>query len=163
MTSACATCGKSHEGELFELAYLRPDAVVAMDSVARSAHVRESNDICVIDDERFFVRATLPLNVHESAEDYRIGVWVELPKASFERVRELWSAPDQASEPPFAAALANDVRHHPGSLGHAVLLQLTGPTTRPAVSFPDPVHPLAIEQRDGVSLHRASEYTFGSL
>ena len=160
MKSVCDTCGLDHDGELFELAYLRPDAVVAMDDESRAARVRESNDICIIDDSRFFLRGTLPLPVHGRDDVYMLGVWVEVSATSFARIHELWRDPAQADEPPFEATLANDVRNHPGSLGDAAALQLTGPKTRPSVFVVDPAHPLAIEQREGISFHRASGYTY---
>jgi hypothetical protein len=163
MSKVCDQCGKLHDGELFELGYLRPDAVVAMDPEDRAARVRESNDLCAIGEDRYFVRATLPLSIPEIGDDYRIGVWVELPQASYERVRELWTDEDQASEPPFAAILANEVRHHPGSQGQGVTLHLTGPKTRPSVFVVDESHPLAVEQRAGITLHRATEYTYGAV
>ncbi|UPG93315.1 DUF2199 domain-containing protein [Luteibacter aegosomatissinici] len=151
----------AHDSELFELAYHRPDAVVAMDDDERAQRVRESNDICRIDNARFFLRGILPLPVHDRADGYMLGVWVEVSEGSFSRIHKLWTDPDQADEPAFDATLANEVRHHPGSLGLAVTLQLTGPTTRPSVFLVDDGHPLAVEQREGISFHRATEYTYG--
>jgi hypothetical protein len=160
MATVCDACGLDHDGELFELGYFRPDVIVGMDAEARAARARESNDICRLDESRFFLRGVLPLPIHGRDDGYMLGVWVEVSAASFARIHALWTDADQANEPAFAATLANDVRHHPGSLGQAVTVRLTGPTTRPSVFVVDPAHPLAIEQRDGVSFHRASEYTY---
>lgn len=160
MATVCETCGLAHDGELFELAYLRPDAVVAMTDDERAQRVRESNDICRIDKSRFFLRGTLPLPVHDRPDGYMLGVWVEVSEASFARIYALWNDADQAFEPPFEATLANEVRHHPGSIGQPVALQLTGPKTRPSVFLVDQGYPLAVEQREGISFHRATEYTY---
>jgi hypothetical protein len=41
-----------------------------------------------------------------------------------------------------------------------VTLPLIGPKARPSVFVVDPGHPLAVEQREGISFHRATEYTY---
>lgn len=161
MTIACAVCGTEHDEEALELGYRRPDAVLAIDADARERDVFENDDICVIDARRFFLRATLPLPVDGRSGNYQIGVWVEVDSPTFDRVGKLWTDPGQAAEPPMSATLANEVRHHPDSLGQALLLQLTGPKTRPQVFVRNAAYSLGAEQRSGISAHRASEYSVG--
>jgi hypothetical protein len=161
MTTTCAVCGSEHDEEALELGYRRPDAVIDLDAEARAAGVFENDDLCVIDASRFFIRATLPLPVNGRGENYQIGVWVEVASPDFDRIGKLWTDPGQASEPPMSATLANEVRLHPDSLGQALLLQLTGPKTRPQVFIRDAGYSLGAEQRHGISAHRASEYSVG--
>jgi hypothetical protein len=161
MTIACAVCGTEHDEEALELGYRRPDAVIDLDAATRAAGVFENDDLCVIDAKRFFVRATLPLPVNGRGGNYQIGVWVEVASSDFDRIGKLWTDPGQAAEPPMSATLANEVRLHPDSLGQALLLQLTGPKTRPQVFVRDATYSLGAEQRHGISAHRASEYSVG--
>lgn len=161
MTAICAVCGSGHDEETLELSYRRPDAVIAMGSHQRMMDVFENDDVCVIDDARYFLRATLPMPVNGRHEGYQIGVWVEVPHDVFQRVGDLWTDPGQAAEPPVTVTLANEIRHHPDSLGVPVLLQLTGPKTRPQVFVVDATYPLGIEQRRGITPHRAGEYSVG--
>lgn len=161
MTTTCAVCGSEHDPEALELGYRRPDAVLELDEATRAASVFENDDLCVIDARRFFVRSTLPLPLTGSNDRYQIGVWVEVSPADFDRIGKLWTDPAQAVEPPMSATLANEVRHHPHSLGQALLLQLMGPTTRPQVFVLDPTFSLGSEQRHGITSHRASEYSAG--
>lgn len=155
----CNECGKEHPHEDIELAFLRPDPIAALSAEIRAVEAQESNDLCIIKAERFFVRATLPLPVHQRDEPYSIGVWVELKQLDFERVYELWDSPDQSSEPPFSVSLANAVPTFGDTNGLLAELQLTGPTTRPEVYLTPSDHLLAGEQTTGISVHRAHEYS----
>ncbi|CAI8715121.1 MULTISPECIES: DUF2199 domain-containing protein [Pseudomonas] len=155
----CSQCGKDHADDLGELAFRRPDALFALSAEEREHKVRESNDWCVIAGERFFLRALLPLAVAQMNDSYCIGIWVELQPSDFERVCELWRDEGQAGEPPFAVRLANSIANLPETLGLEGLLQLSGPTSRPSVTLSASSHPLAVEQANGISLHRAHEYS----
>ena len=161
MTATCAVCGTRHDEELLELSYKRPDPVVELSQEERMLDVFENDDVCVVNDDRYFLRVTLPIPVNGRTEGYQIGVWVEVSRDEFQRVGDLWSEPGQAAEPPMKATLANEIRHHAGSFGLPVLLQLTGPKTRPQVFVVDATHPLGVEQRRGITPHRASEYSVG--
>jgi hypothetical protein len=157
--AVCQKCGAVHDLDDMELTFFRPDAVVELSEDERKCNAHESDDLCVIGNDRFFVRATLPLPVSEKDIPYRIGVWVETSEASFKRICELWSDELQANEPSFGVAIANRIPTVPDTLGLAATLQLTGPKTRPEVFVAEPAHPLADQQRDGISAHRAYEYT----
>jgi hypothetical protein len=155
----CSHCGKVHARDELELSFLRPDAIAALPEAQRKSEVKESNDLCTIKGERFFVRAVLALPVREWKDPYRIGIWVEVERAAFERVRELWGDPTQDKEPPFQAKLANDIPSFSSTDGLSVRLQLTSPKTRPEVLVPESEHPLHREQCLGITAHRASEYS----
>jgi hypothetical protein len=60
-----------------------------------------------------------------------------------------------------SATLASEIRSHEGSLGERVLMQLTGPNTRPQVFIVNSGLPLGHEQRAGITTHRASSYSAG--
>lgn len=155
----CQQCGEIHALESLELTFFRPDAVIELSGDERSRDVRESNDLCVMRNDRHFVRATLPLPVHGDDNPYRLGVWVETSEATFRRIRELWLDDNQAHEPPFDVTLANSIPTVPETRGLTALLRLTGPKTRPEVFIAASTHPMADQQRGGISRHRAFEYT----
>jgi hypothetical protein len=156
----CSTCGKIHLRDELELSFRRPDAVVALPEAQRKSGVKESDDLCAIGSERFFVRAVLPLPVREWEHPYRIGIWVEVERAAFDRVLELWDDSAQHEEPPFRAKLANDIPSLQSTRGLPVRLQLTTPKTRAVVLVPECDHGLHREQSLGITAHRASEYSY---
>ena len=157
--SVCASCGKAHELSDLELTFFRPDSIVAMPKDQREMDVKETDDLCSIRMERFFVRAVLPLPVEEWASDYAIGLWVEVSETSFFRIVETWRNEDQDQEPAMEARLANRIPHLPDTLDLPVRLRLTGPRTRPTIDVQESEHPLHREQCIGITPHRASQYT----
>lgn len=155
----CEQCGIDHPVDELELSFKRPDIIAGLTTDARSSRVQENNDLAVLDGQRFFVRAVLPLAVLERARPYNLGVWVEVDQRSFERIYAIWDEVDQSNEPPFHAHLANEVPLLPQTNGLAAELQLTSASTRPSVRLAFAAHPLAIEQFHGITLHRAHEYS----
>lgn len=155
----CAGCGQDHPLEEIELTFRRPDAVASLSRKEREETVRENDDLCVLGDNRFFIRALLSLPVEGRDQAYNIGIWVEADQADFERVYELWFDPDQASEPPCGVKIANSIPSLSSTLGLAGTLQLTGPETRPIVLVQQSKHPLYSEQLNGITAHRAHEYS----
>jgi hypothetical protein len=155
----CAQCGKEHPRSMLERSFKRPDVVHAMPKDERKANVHETDDQCRIKNERFFVRGVIPLTVAGRDRAYAIGAWVEIDETVYRRIAELWDDPNQATEPPFPATIANSIRSLPETLGLPVSLKLTGPTTRPHILVPPCKHPLHREQCAGITEHRAHEYS----
>ncbi|WP_260117361.1 DUF2199 domain-containing protein [Pseudoduganella rivuli] len=155
----CSKCGEEHLLEEMELTFRRPDDAAKLSPEERSRLLQENNDLCVIEGKRFFIRGLLPLSVESREHPYCIGLWVEVPQSSFERIYDLWDSDEQLNEPPFEARLANEIPTSNGSLGLEAELRLTGPTTRPDVFLKSSTHPLYAEQARGIDEHRASEYT----
>ncbi|MCA9402671.1 MAG: DUF2199 domain-containing protein [Candidatus Omnitrophica bacterium] len=154
----CSVCGEFHPQAEMELAFRRPDLVCELPVAEREADCLESDDICILRKEHYFIRAVLPMPVADRKEPYRIGLWVEVDKVDFQRVHALWDDPAQADEPPFAVRIANHIPQLPQTLGLSASLQLTGRTTRPEISIGDPAHPLYTEQQDGIDMGRIDEY-----
>lgn len=160
----CSICGSEHPIEVIEPAFGRPDAYVTLTNEERASYAQADDDLCRIDDptggpSRWFVRAVLPVALTESDEATHWGLWTEVDEAVFQRILELWNKPDQISEPPLPAVLANHIPTYPETIGLPCALQLTGPTTRAEIVLPDDVeHPLVAEYQTGVTAHRAIEW-----
>lgn len=142
-----------------ELSFKRPDYIVALTSEEREVRCKESDDVCVVKWERYFVRGVIPLPVEGHDQPYGIGAWVEISESDFRRTMALWSSDDQSSEPPFDGVLANSIPNHSATIGLAVTVALTGPSTRPDIIVADAAHALYEEQQVGITRHRAYEYT----
>jgi hypothetical protein len=155
----CSQCGELHSRSELELTFKRPDAIVALSDERRKVDAKETEDLCAIWPDRFFIRGVLPLQVSGRHDPYRIGIWVEVEHCAFDRVRELWDSADQDQEPAFFANIANAIPSLPATFGLPVMLKLTGPTSRPDVLIPESTHPLHREQCAGISVHRAHEYS----
>ena len=155
----CSCCGKLVPAADIELAFRRPDVVAALTETERSDRCDDDDDLCVLDGEKFFVRGTIPLRVHAQADTYAIGAWAEVTRNDFQNILALWSDENQALTPAFSGSLANGIPATSNSLGCALEIRLAGPATRPHFFVTEETCTIFEEQKHGIPLHRASEYT----
>jgi hypothetical protein len=69
----------------------------------------------------------------------------------------LWDAEIRASEPPMFGWLCNDLGVYPTTFGLKTLVHLRDAGQRPLIELEPTDHPLAVEQREGISLQRVEE------
>jgi hypothetical protein len=149
----CSSCHQRHDG--LPLGYAtRAPAYWSADlenGVLGDEH-------CVIDGELFFVRARLIIPVVDSDQEFEWGVWVSLGEESFARFTELATDPERVNEPPYFGRLATELpSYQPETLKLKVLLH-SGPVgVRPVVELEPTDHPLAVEQRTGITFARVQE------
>jgi hypothetical protein len=145
----CATCGSVHEGvPSFGWGY--PVQYLAVPEAERSARVRLSDDVCLIDDEWFFVRGCLEIPVQGHAEPLTYGVWLSLSRASFSAYSGMVENVDRASDARFFGWLCTAIPGYPDTQLLKTTVHVRGWPARPLVELEPTDHPLAIEQRQGV-------------
>jgi hypothetical protein len=160
----CQSCGGEHDLMDLEPSFHRPEQVVTLSADVRASRVTEDDDLCRIapaaaESYRYFVRCVLPVQLLDIGRSFNWGLWAEVEQPAFRRVVDLWQDPQQAAEPPMKAILASQVPCSPDTMGLPALLRLTGPATRPALSFDRAVsHPFVAECASGVLSHRLAEW-----
>jgi hypothetical protein len=133
-----------------------PFAAEQIPAAERDARLELGSDQCVIDDERFFLRARLQLPVTGAEETFAWGVWVEVSEAQFDRASELWEQPSTEAEPAMEGILATQLPCYTDTLGLQVQLQHQAAGTVPLVVVAGE-HPLVREQQQGITLERVKE------
>jgi hypothetical protein len=152
----CATCGDQHGGLVFALGADAPAYWTA--EMPRDGNDLLGGENCVIGGEFFFVRATLDIHVHDAGEHFRWIVWVSLSEKNYERTEELWTTEGRENEPPYFGWLASELPGYASStLGLKTNVHTQPVGIRPVVELEPTDHPLAIEERDGITLARVSE------
>jgi hypothetical protein len=146
--------------------FRRPDAISALTSDEKRGRVLESNDRCALRGEggahRYFVRGVLPVRLLDGSGTAAWGLWAEVSETDATVIHDQWDAPDQSATPLMTARLANRVPGYPDTVGLPVSLQLTGPKSRPTLSFSrDSIHPFARECMAGVSARRVLAWLAG--
>lgn len=152
----CTYCGQRHDGLPF--AYSAPAPGPWHDGLHGSPGTVLGDEQCVINAESFFVRARLVLPVVDDEREFEWGVWISLSKHNFARMAELWTEPRRLAEPPYFGWLATDLPiYEPDTLNLKTNVH-TGPVgTRPTVELEPTDHPLAMEQRTGISRGRVQD------
>jgi hypothetical protein len=96
--------------------------------------------------------------VLDADEDFDWGVWVSLSRDNFRRAYELWDAPERAAEPPYFGWLSTELpAYGPSTVNLKTNLQTRPPGERPLVELEPTGHPLAVEQRTGITVARVRE------
>jgi hypothetical protein len=153
----CRCCGKQFNTLPLSFAPLAPDPWFAIPEAERDKRTVLGSDQCIIDDQEFYLRGCLDISIINHDESFSWGVWVSLSEASFARVGELWEVDVRANEPPFFGWLCTELSVYPPTRGLKTNVRLRNSGQRPFIELEPTAHPLAVEQRNGISLERVEE------
>jgi hypothetical protein len=161
MTFRCSTCDEVHEG-LFDIACSGPeqwgggDEQAANGAAADATHIL-SEDFCIIEGRDFFVRAVLPIPIIGTDQTMAYGVWSTLSKKNFDHYMETFDDGEQGELGPWFGWLSNRLNGYPDTLNLKCQVHPENDRQRPWLELESTDHPLAIEQRDGITIDRLLE------
>ncbi|ALV50105.1 DUF2199 domain-containing protein [Streptomyces althioticus] len=116
-----------------------------------------STDQCVVRGLHYFVKGLIEIPVIDSDEVFSWGVWVSLSRENFSRASDLWDRPGREAEKPYFGWLTTDLPVYPTTLNLKTLVHTRPVGERPFIELEPTDHPLAVEQRTGISLERVRE------
>ncbi len=152
MTFRCATCSEEHDG-LPDLGLEAPDPYLEVPEEERAARTVLTADRCTVrgdDGEHFFIRGVIVIPVLGEAEPFGIGAWVSQSPANFERY-----ARDAEMEPTFGWLVSRLPHYEETTFLLKTRVHFRAGGLRPTIELEPTDHPLAIEQRTGITLARA--------
>ncbi len=115
------------------------------------------SDDCQIDDNYFF-RGLIQVPVLGVEQPFEWGVWVSQSEESFTRAILSWETPGREHDPPTFGWLSTELTlYEPSTLNLATMLHRRPVGLRPLVVLEPTDHPLAVDQRDGITLERVRE------
>jgi hypothetical protein len=150
----CPVCGEHHAPLPLSFSAKAPAAVSAIALAERDSRVQITADQCVIDQRRYFLRGRILVPLHEVPEPFIWGVWAEIGAADFYRAHQQWTVAGRETEPAFPGELATEIPFYAGTLRLRLEVQTQPVGQRPQITLADALHPLAAEQREGMSLDR---------
>ena len=158
----CTTCGDFHEELPFAYGPDVPDSWAALPEEERSRRSEVTSDQCIVngvDGRHFFIRGRLEIPIVGSADVFVWLVWTTLSEANFCRASDLWELEGREAEPPYSGwlntELASVYREHTLNLKTLVHTRPVG--QRPFIEVVESAHPLAKEQREGITRTRVQE------
>ncbi len=107
--------------------------------------------------EDFFIKGNLEMRVIDRDSVFSLSIWTSLSAANFERAGELWKNPMWVKEPPYSGWLSNNVPGYPETLSLKIHVHTRSVGIRPYVELEPTEHPLAVEQKSGITLARVAE------
>jgi len=153
----CATCGKRHPGPPMEFGADAPDPYYAISDAERDSRYELTSDLCVIGEEHFFIRGCLEIPVLEGSGPFVWGVWCSLSKENFRRMVQMWEVEGREKEPPYFGWLCTILPLYPSTLHLKTHVHTRPVGQRPFVELEPTNHPLAVEQRVGITMVRVRE------
>jgi hypothetical protein len=155
MSFQCGRCGKHHDGLPFSYGVDAP--AYWRDEFAADENSALTDEQCMIKGEHLFVRARLVIPVIDADTEFDWGVWVSLSAANFARTNELWTTPGREQEPPYFGWLSTALPYEPSTLSLKTHVHTQPVGERPLIELEPTDHPLAVEQRTGITLARVQE------
>jgi hypothetical protein len=158
----CVNCGEPHRG-LFHLAAdspqhwrgsreLEPNSALA----GRASILTE--DFCVIDGRDRFVRCVLQLPIVGASEErFGYGVWSTLSATNFDRYVETFDSGEQGGLGPWFGWFSNRLTGYPDTVNLKCWVHPQPDRQRPLIELEATDHPLAVEQREGITVDRVME------
>ena len=152
MSVPCTICGETHD-ELPHVGSDRPDPWWDVAEEERERRIELTSDTCVIDGEHFFIRGVIDIPVDGYPEGFGFGVWVSQKQENFDAyVNE----PGSSEIGPFFGWLSTTIAYYPED---TFLLKtrahFRGEGLRPRIELEATDHPLAVDQREGITMEKA--------
>lgn len=154
----CTTCNEIHTGLPFAYGSPAPAIWFGIPENERAERVSLSSDQCIVDNKHFFVLGRIEIPIIDTNEIFCWLVWVSLSAENFARMTELWETAGRESEPPYFGWLSTSL----GTYAEDTINLKTNVHTRPLGQRPfvelEPTdHPLAVEQRLGITMERIQQ------
>jgi hypothetical protein len=152
MTFRCVTCGQEHDG-LPDIGMLAPDPYLDVPEAERAERTTFTPDRCKVrddDGEHYFVRGVIPIPVHGQEEPFAIGAWVSQSRENFERY-----ATNEDMAPTFGWLVNRMAHYEKSTLLLKTRVHFRAGNQRPTIELEPTAHPLAVEQRNGITIERA--------
>lgn len=153
----CNLCDEWHADLPFAYGPNFPDLYFDVPEGERDERVEVDKDFCVIDGKHYFVRGRLEIPVIDSDEVFSWDVWVSQSKANFRRTIELMNTEGRESEEPYFGWLSNNLHLYPDTTNLKTHVHTQPVGSVPSIELEPTDHPLAVEQRNGITLGRVKE------
>ncbi|MGO4123675.1 DUF2199 domain-containing protein [Inquilinus sp. YAF38] len=154
---ACSCCNRQHDELPLAFATAAPLDYYGIPEAEREARTLLTDDMCTIDDRAFYIRGCLEIPIIGHDEPFSWGLWVSVSGESMALILETWEAPDRASHAPRFGWLSATLNTYPEILNLKTMVHLRTPPTRPFIELEPTDHPLAVEQRQGITIERVVE------
>ncbi|WOB06853.1 DUF2199 domain-containing protein [Piscinibacter gummiphilus] len=152
----CATCDEVHEG-MPTFGAKAPLSYFEIPEEEREARCDLGSDDCVIDEKFFFVRGCIDIPVQGQADPFSWGVWVSLSRESHLKWIEYFGKEKRSHIGPFFGWLNAWLSPYPDTVNLKTRVHLRDDGIRPYIELEPTDHPLAVEQREGISVERVAE------
>lgn len=148
----CPSCGRKHDALSGSIPVSMPTEAARVPAGQRPDRLWSNGELCVIDDEKFYLYGSIEIAIHGHLDGFTWGAWVEISEELFFWYQDLLEAVGREKEPPFQAVLATDIPYYPPTLGLPLAVHIQPEGLRPLFSLEAGPHPLVQDQKNGVTV-----------
>lgn len=151
----CSCCGEYHEELPTSYGNPAPAYYHWASLEERENSFELGDDLCIMDNEHYFIRGCIEIPINGTDEHLIWGVWVSLSEDNFNKVKEFWD--DQELLEPMFGWLSTALPCYPDTVNLKALIHHRSDNMRPYIELEPTDHPLAVEFREGVTIERIKE------
>ena len=154
----CTLCKEFHSELPISYGCHEPDSYLSLSSEDRSSRAVLAPSQCIVDNQKYFIRGLVEIPILGLNEPFLWGVWASVWKEDFEEMDKHWHV--QGREKligPYKGRLNNSLSEYPDTLNLKCTIQVSVVGERPLFYIDEPDHPLAVEQKQGISLERVQQ------
>jgi hypothetical protein len=158
----CPLCDVAHRG-LFDLACGKPEQWPGSEEKAANSEIVGASDLltedfCILEGQHYFVRCVLELPIVGSGgRRFGYGVWSTLSEKNFRLYVDTFDSGEQGDLGPWFGWFSNRLKGYPDTLNLKCQVHPQAARQRPWIELEPTDHPLAVEQREGITLDRLLE------
>lgn len=149
----CSTCEKEHVG-IPAWGWNYPLSYFLVPEHERATRCFLTSDLCVVDDEAFYISGCLEVPVTGTTDFLSLRVWVAVGETDFMEYQNLVGVQLRSSHGPYLGRLEAAIPTYPDTGDLVVSLQVRDNGIRPLVLLEPTDHPLYLEQKEGASDQR---------
>ena len=154
----CRVCGTHHETLPLSFHIKAPLAATMIPAEQVLERVVINAEQCVIDGTKFYLRGRIVVPIRELEDEPFIwGVWVEVSPKDFVRTQSFWKIEGREATPAYRGWLDSEIPIFASTINLEVKVRTQVVGRRPHLELTSASHPLALEQRAGITLLRVQE------
>ncbi|WP_376768299.1 DUF2199 domain-containing protein [Paenibacillus alginolyticus] len=155
----CSCCGKRHDELPMSYGSNAPYYWFQSKPEERDVRFDLNSDLCIMDDEHYFIRGNIEIPVFEEKQVFTWDVWVSLSKDNFNKAVSTWSKSgrEKELEPMFGWLSTSIPCYSVETMNLKTMVNIRKVGIRPYIELEPNEHPLALEQRNGISIKRVQE------
>lgn len=151
----CSCCGEYHDELPTSYGTVAPAYFEFSPPEEQEKRFELSEDLCVMDNEHFFIRGCVEIPIIGANEEFIWGVWVSLSEANYKKVKENWNNPGLLE--PMLGWFSTVLPCYPDTLNLKAKVHHRADGIRPYIELEPTDHPLSVELRNGITIERVQQ------
>lgn len=136
-----------------------PFIVFSIPDEEREERVQLTDDVCIVDDQYFYIRGNIYIRVAGTLDVFSWNVWVSLTQDNFDFVVSHWDDPEREHKlQPMFGWLATSIPLYPETLGLKLKIHTQSIGLRPSIELEPTSHLLSVEQQEGITMERIHQF-----